>query len=683
MILQLPDFNKPFRLDTDACNYGVGASLEQPHENTINWKPVAFFSKHLSTTQQKYSTSERELLKSILTANELSPRLARWSARLQMFDIEIVYREGKKHGNADGLSRLAYEEADEEDECQVPLTPIYNINFSGFDLKCESELEFEDDEEVEDEYSEFIDYDQDTKSDEEVEINVRTIKVDIDFDSINVIHLKANQIDQQQQNDPNLAWIYNLIMKEKYYDTKVDVLSFENKEQESLYKQKSRLRIQNKTLYREYVDETENVLLQYVVPSHLKEYFIEKAHQCAFSGHQGRQKTLDRLTSRCYWPNQSKDVENYVRQCEICQLIKGPQQYNVGELIPLRPSKPLEIVNTDIMGKLKETKNANCYILAIIDHFTKWLELFPLKTMEASEVADKITAFVCRHGVPVKLLSDQGTNYQSELISELYDALDIERARTTPYHPEGDGLTERVNRTIIPMIAAYVNVNHDNWDELLPQVQFAYNTAVHSTTNCSPFELMYGRQPRIPLDLFIPNAEIDLQLKPDDYAENLVSSFQSAYEIVKTNRDIRMDKNKIYYDRRVRAPDYAVGDTVSLLDQAKKPAGMNKFKKKWIGPYTVVDKRNKVNFLIKPCKKNGKRKWVHINKLRSYFAKTDSQPEIKKEPIVIGDTIDDQNDDSCSELLRKPKPKKRNNKPRTEGSRRSARLQARETATLK
>ena len=77
--------------------------------------------------------TDHQPLKSILTANELSPRLARWLARLQMFDIEIVYREGKKHGNADGLSRLAYEEADEEDECQVPLTPIYNI--LGFRFK--------------------------------------------------------------------------------------------------------------------------------------------------------------------------------------------------------------------------------------------------------------------------------------------------------------------------------------------------------------------------------------------------------------------------------------------------------------------------------------------------------------------------------------------------------------------
>ena len=129
-LLQLPNCKKPFRFDADACQYGVGAALEQPcDEDDTKWKPVAFFSKHLSETQQKYSTTERELLaiilacehfrqmlygvkfnvvtdhrplKDLLTSTNLSPRLARWLSRLEMFDPVITYREGKKHGNADG-----------------------------------------------------------------------------------------------------------------------------------------------------------------------------------------------------------------------------------------------------------------------------------------------------------------------------------------------------------------------------------------------------------------------------------------------------------------------------------------------------------------------------------------------------------------------------------------------------
>jgi hypothetical protein len=137
LVLQLPDFNKPFRVYADACQYGVGAALEQPSDVDVKqWKPVAFFSKHLSETQQKYSTSERELLaiilacehfkqmlygvkfqivtdhsplKAVFSSTNLSPRLARWMGRLEMFVPEITYREVKKHGNDDGLSRMEIE----------------------------------------------------------------------------------------------------------------------------------------------------------------------------------------------------------------------------------------------------------------------------------------------------------------------------------------------------------------------------------------------------------------------------------------------------------------------------------------------------------------------------------------------------------------------------------------------
>jgi hypothetical protein len=137
LVLQLPDFNKPFRVYADACQYGVGAALEQPSDVDVKqWKPVAFFSKHLSETQQNYSTSERELLaiilacehfkqmlygvkfqivtdhsplKAVFSSTNLSPRLARWMGRLEMFVPEITYREVKKHGNDDGLSRMEIE----------------------------------------------------------------------------------------------------------------------------------------------------------------------------------------------------------------------------------------------------------------------------------------------------------------------------------------------------------------------------------------------------------------------------------------------------------------------------------------------------------------------------------------------------------------------------------------------
>jgi hypothetical protein len=272
LVLQLPDFSKPFRLDTDACNYGVGEALEQPiNSNSKEWKPVAYFSKHLSETQQKYSTTERELLaivlacehfrqmlygvqfhvvtdhqplKSILTSSNLSPRISRWLTRLKMFDPIIIYKEGIKHGNADGLSRMAVEETYDE----IDNTPSTPINLIDVNELSDNELLYDK---------------------EEIEFNDKS-EINIDLEMINVINLKSELIDLEQHKDENIVWIYNIIKKDIYEGKETSNVEFQNKEQENYFRQKHRLRIVNKQVYRDYIDENESVVLQYVVPKHIR-----------------------------------------------------------------------------------------------------------------------------------------------------------------------------------------------------------------------------------------------------------------------------------------------------------------------------------------------------------------------------------------------------------------------------
>lgn len=197
-----------------------------------------------------------------------------------------------------------------------------------------------------------------------------------------------------------------------------------------------------------------------------------------------RCKTRDRITSRFYWPNQLTDIEAYVKQCQSCQKKKDPKHVYRAELTPLRPTKPMELVTTDIMGPLPITKKRNRYVLVIVDHFTKYVEIFAIKTLEATEVADKLVEYICRHSVPDAIQSDQGTNFQAEIIEELCLLLDIHKVRTTPFHPEGDGISERFIRTLKTMMAHYTNREKSDWDAELGLLQFAYNTATHSTTKC-------------------------------------------------------------------------------------------------------------------------------------------------------------------------------------------------------
>jgi hypothetical protein len=228
LVLQLPDFNKPFRIYADACQYGVGAALEQPSDVDVKqWKPVAFFSKHLSETQQKYSTSERELLaiilacehfkqmlygvkfqivtdhspfKAVFSSTNLSPRLARWMGRLEMFDPEITYREGKKHGNADGLSRMAVEEEEEGEEIlpEIINKVIYEEEKDNFEEKLEVGEVF--------------------KENNESNWNINNIK------SINI---QASVAENEQSKDENIIWIYNII-KQELYNKEMEYTAFSN-----------------------------------------------------------------------------------------------------------------------------------------------------------------------------------------------------------------------------------------------------------------------------------------------------------------------------------------------------------------------------------------------------------------------------------------------------------------------
>ena len=200
------------------------------------------------------------------------------------------------------------------------------------------------------------------------------------------------------------------------------------------------------------------------------------------------------------------------------------------------------MLTTDILGPLERNEMGNKYILVVCDHFTKCAEAFPLKTMTAEEVASKLMLVICKHGVPDAILSDQGSNFQSYLIAELWELLDVHKLRTTPYHPECDGLSERFNRTLISMVSAFIDEKQDNWDKLLPMLTFAYNTAVHGTTKCTPFELIYGRKPKIPLDVICDEKKVNLQLTPEDYAENVSKVLEDIFKRVRQNTGVKMDK---------------------------------------------------------------------------------------------------------------------------------------------
>lgn len=488
-VLILPNFEKPFRVECDASKFGVGGVLSQETEDG-RWRPVSYFSKHLNKTESGYSASEREMLaivlsverfkqylygrsftvltdhqplKYMLTAEVPQLRLARMVNRLSSFVYDIVYRAGAENGAADGLSR-------------------------SFGECCGN----------------------DPDSIEEGEmINA-------------VLSFSTGALNEAQLEDPDLRWIYDLKKKHKFVVNRPpSIKAVDNKERVSLLSQWNRLVILGSNLYREYVDQNDRVHYQFIVPKSERKDVLKRNHDEIFSGHLGVEKTTERIVRKFYWYRQLNDIVEYVRSCDICQQTKIPVHYNTASLQPLLPTRPFELVTTDIMGPITKTKSGNLYVLVAIDHFTKWVELFPLSEISAKTVANRLMSMFLRHGIPETLLSDQGTNYQSELMAEFCELLDIHKVRTSPYHPQCDGITERFNRSLQAMLTSYVNEKQDNWDELLPNLAFAYNTAVHSATKMFPFQLLYGRIPKVPSDLIFEQDEFNLYLNPKNYAESL------------------------------------------------------------------------------------------------------------------------------------------------------------------
>ena len=175
---------------------------------------------------------------------------------------------------------------------------------------------------------------------------------------------------------------------------------------------------------------------------------------------------------------------------------------------PRAPMVPMPVLDEsfsriamDIVGPLPRSSQGNRYILVVCDYATRYPEAFALKSIDAETVADSLIRLFSRIGIPKEILTDQGSNFMSRLLSSMYERLGIQALRTSPYHLQTDGLVERFNQTLKAMLRRFVDADARNWDTLLPYMLFAYRVAPQSSTGFSPNKLVFGRQLRGPLDV--------------------------------------------------------------------------------------------------------------------------------------------------------------------------------------
>ena len=261
---------------------------------------------------------------------------------------------------------------------------------------------------------------------------------------------------------------------------------------------------------------------------------------------------------------------------------------------------PWQMIAVDIL-EVPLSYHNNRYLMVVQDYFTKWAEAIPLPDQTATRITGELVKLCSTLGLPDILHSDQGRNFESSILRQTLEAFGVNKSRTTAYHPQGDGMVERFNRSLLQLLHSYVSKEED-WERYLPLVLYAYRTATHSSTGISPFRLMFGRQPK--LTDFPPSLALD----PASYQAHLRSKLAQFQDLVETNTTEAANNQKSTYDTHSTQRTFKTGDPVWL---SVPTAG--KLSPLWEGEWRIKEVKSNVNMEITKGKQS---KVVHINRLQ-------------------------------------------------------------------
>ena len=593
-----PDANHELR--TDASSHAIGAVLYQKHSEPEQTGVVLYHSKTLTSAQRNYSATERELLAAFnaiqelqhylygkkftlvtdhsalsLLKNQKDPhqRLARWVAQLQGYEFDVVYKSGAKHLDADCMSRFISESA----------------NFVEDDGPQETDITRE------------------------------------------ICHVTSHPQDTEnleQLSPPESIDIRAEQREDDFCNKFIKILESEELTEADKCRRAKNFTIQDGLLYR--VRSKDIFVL--AIPARRRAAVLLSCHDVPLAGHLGFSKTYSVMSCRYYWPKMRRDVKKFVTSCNKCQRRKAPNFRRQGFTKPLPIAEDVfDTIGIDLITKLPRSHCGYNTILVCTDNLSKYVISVPLRNELAETIIHGFfNHVIAKHGCPRLVISDRGANISGERSRDFFRLFGIQRQLTSPYHPQSNGQTERFNRTLKSSLTLFVNRNQKDWPDFVQAITFAYNISEHAVTRVTPFELVFGRKPRIPLDNVLDRSEF---IDPHRPKPGVLSS--ETVNRMKEQILANQQANKRRLDSRLAPCTYKEGDLVLVERPTRIKGTAHKLTYSYLGPYKIRRQVNDLSFEIAGLGGHSGISIVHPCHLKRYVPRDNVISDELVEPTYI------------------------------------------------
>ncbi|KAL0331636.1 UNVERIFIED_CONTAM: Transposon Ty3-G Gag-Pol polyprotein [Sesamum angustifolium] len=560
-VLALPDFAKPFVVETDACDKGIGAVLMQDH------RPIAYLSKALGPKTQGLSVYEKEFLAILL---------AKWISKLLGLDYEVQYRKGCENKAADALSSR------EHPVCAV-VTRVGNFNPNP-------------------------------------ENPPRTRPVWGGrgggglwvWQKLNGAGLESGRTRTRPAPLPSLVvtvvipnWVTDIVRSYDGDDEFLPVIqakSIDDAAYPMFSLQGGVLRKEGRICVGKNTD--------------VRQRIVQVLHDSSIGDHSGINGTYQRVRSMFFWGKLKEDVVQWIQSCDVCQKAKAERVPYPGLLQPLPiPHQAWSSVSMDFVEGLPKSEGRNC-IMVVVDRFTKYSHFLALTHPFSAELVARffMDNVYKLHGLPTNIVTDRDKIFTSSFWKELFKLLGTNLNLSIAYHPQSDGQTERVNQCVENYLRCMCHLRPSQWHKWLSLAEYWYNTNFHTGLKLTPFQALYGYVPGpLTIDPYIPTSQPEVREYLQERARML--------EVMRGNVCELQNRMKAFADKHRTERSFEVGDEVYLKLHPYKQSSVQlrrnmKLAPKYYGPFRILAKVGPVAYRLALPPTSGIHPVFHVSLLK-------------------------------------------------------------------